>query len=134
MSSTTTSSSSSTPRHLPPNITPEAFAKFSQKVAEAVGKENFSIIEASFDFDGYHDEDFGRNCQTHDYYRGFDDEVELVGSSLCHPRSVQDVQAVLAACNEFKFPLWPVSTGRNLAYGGSAPRVRFLCSARRARG
>ncbi|KAK1656008.1 FAD binding domain-containing protein [Colletotrichum phormii] len=112
------------PKILPPGVTQAGFTKFARQVIQAVGGgENFTVITAGCDFEGYEDDDFGRNCRTHDYYRSFDDECELVGSALCHPRSVQDIQAVLAACNESKVPVWPISTGRNLAYGGSAPRV-----------
>ncbi|WP_437280418.1 FAD-binding oxidoreductase [Sorangium sp. So ce375] len=39
------------------------------------------------------------------------------------PRSVEEVQAVLAVANQYGIPLWTVSTGRNLGYGGAAPRV-----------
>ncbi|GKT52159.1 vegetative incompatibility protein HET-E-1 [Colletotrichum spaethianum] len=111
------------PKFLPPNVTEAAFAKFAKKVISTIGAANFTVISPSYDFDGYEDGDFGRNCRTHDYYQSFDDEVELVGSSICHPRHVQDIQAILALATEHKIPLWPISTGRNLAYGGSAPRV-----------
>ncbi|EQB50500.1 Vanillyl-alcohol oxidase [Colletotrichum fructicola] len=112
-----------TPKFLPPNMTQASFDKFAKKVIDVVGEDNFQVITPEMDLDGYEDDDFGRNCRTHDYYRSFDDEQELVGSALCHPRTVQDIQAILAAANEHKMPLWPISTGRNLAYGGSAPRV-----------
>ncbi|TDZ32134.1 Vanillyl-alcohol oxidase [Colletotrichum sidae] len=111
------------PRILPPNVTKESYLKFADKVSSVVGQDNFVVITPAFDLDAYEDDDFGRNCRTHDYYRSFDDETELVGSAICHPRHVQDIQAILAACNEHKVPVWPISTGRNLAYGGSAPRV-----------
>ncbi|GJC84667.1 vanillyl-alcohol oxidase [Colletotrichum liriopes] len=111
------------PRFLPPNVTQSGFARFAKKVVSTIGAVNFTVITPSYNLEDYEDDDFGRNCRTHDYYRSFDDEVELVGSSICHPRHVQDIQAVLALCNEHKIPLWPISTGRNLAYGGSAPRV-----------
>ncbi|KAF6802987.1 putative alpha methylacyl-CoA racemase [Colletotrichum sojae] len=111
------------PKYLPPNVSQAVFDKFAKKVVSAIGADNFTIITPDIELESYEDDDFGRNCRTHDYYRSFDDEVELVGSAICHPRHVHDVQAVLAACNEHKVPVWPISTGRNLAYGGSAPRV-----------
>jgi 4-cresol dehydrogenase (hydroxylating) flavoprotein subunit len=40
------------------------------------------------------------------------------------PQSAQEVQAIVKIANEYRIPLWPVSTGRNLAYGGSAPVLR----------
>ena len=39
------------------------------------------------------------------------------------PGSVEEVQAVLRIANELRVPLWTVSTGRNLGYGGPGPRV-----------
>lgn len=38
------------------------------------------------------------------------------------PRSVAEVQAVLAVARSHGVPLWTVSTGRNYGYGGAAPR------------
>jgi 4-cresol dehydrogenase (hydroxylating) flavoprotein subunit len=38
--------------------------------------------------------------------------------------SVTDVQGVLAVCNKYKIPLWPISTGRNLGFGSAAPATR----------
>ncbi len=39
------------------------------------------------------------------------------------PASVEEVQAVLRIANELRVPLWTVSTGKNLGYGGPGPRV-----------
>jgi 4-cresol dehydrogenase (hydroxylating) flavoprotein subunit len=35
--------------------------------------------------------------------------------------SVAEVQAVLAVCNKYRIPIWPISTGRNFGYGSAAP-------------
>lgn len=40
------------------------------------------------------------------------------------PASVEQVQKILAICNEHKLPVWPTSTGRNFGYGSSAPATR----------
>jgi 4-cresol dehydrogenase (hydroxylating) len=37
------------------------------------------------------------------------------------PASVEEVQKIVAVCNKYKVPVWPVSTGRNFGYGGAAP-------------
>ncbi|OYW45844.1 MAG: FAD-linked oxidase [Sphingomonadales bacterium 32-68-7] len=37
------------------------------------------------------------------------------------PTSVEEVQAALRVANQFRVPIWPVSRGKNLGYGGSAP-------------
>ncbi len=39
------------------------------------------------------------------------------------PGSVEELQAILAIAREHRVPLWSVSTGKNLGYGGAAPRV-----------
>ena len=35
--------------------------------------------------------------------------------------SVEDVQAIMAICNKYQVPVWPISTGKNLGYGSAAP-------------
>jgi 4-cresol dehydrogenase (hydroxylating) len=42
--------------------------------------------------------------------------------SAALPASVDEIQAVLRIATEYRIPLWTVSTGRNFAYGGAAPR------------
>lgn len=39
------------------------------------------------------------------------------------PANVEELRAVLAAANAHKVPVWPVSMGKNFAYGTSAPRL-----------
>jgi 4-cresol dehydrogenase (hydroxylating) len=46
---------------------------------------------------------------------------EKIASAAIAPDSAEQVQAVVKAANEFRVPLYPISTGRNLGYGGSAP-------------
>lgn len=47
----------------------------------------------------------------------------LVASAVVAPRNVPEVQAIVRLCNDFEIPLWPFSIGRNVGYGGAAPRV-----------
>jgi len=37
------------------------------------------------------------------------------------PESVEDVQAAVKIANQYLLPLWPISRGKNLGYGASAP-------------
>jgi 4-cresol dehydrogenase (hydroxylating) flavoprotein subunit len=37
------------------------------------------------------------------------------------PTTVEEVQAALRVANQYKLPIWPISRGKNLGYGGSAP-------------
>lgn len=59
-------------------------------------------------------------------YRDFysvlwDEPDERVASAAVAPANVEEVQAVVRAANARGIPLYPISTGRNLGYGGAAP-------------
>ena len=57
-----------------------------------------------------------------DAYSPFWDEPEeRVASAAVAPSTLEEVQAVVKVANQYKVPIYPISTGRNLAYGGSAP-------------
>jgi 4-cresol dehydrogenase (hydroxylating) len=49
------------------------------------------------------------------------EEDEKLASAAVAPDSAEQVQAIVRIANEFRVPLYPISTGRNLGYGGSAP-------------
>jgi 4-cresol dehydrogenase (hydroxylating) len=51
------------------------------------------------------------------------DENHRPGAAVL-ARTVEDVQGVMKICNEFKTPVWPISTGRNFGYGSAAPGTR----------
>ena len=46
---------------------------------------------------------------------------EKAASAAVAPDSAEQVQAIVRVANEFRVPLYPISTGRNLGYGGAAP-------------
>jgi 4-cresol dehydrogenase (hydroxylating) len=46
---------------------------------------------------------------------------EKTASAVVAPDSAGQVQEIVRIANEFRVPLYPISTGRNLGYGGSAP-------------
>ncbi len=48
---------------------------------------------------------------------------ELVASAAVAPASVEEVQAVVRVANRYRIPLYTISTGMNLGYGGSAPAL-----------
>jgi (+)-pinoresinol hydroxylase len=57
-----------------------------------------------------------------DFYSPYWGEAEeRVASAAVAPSTVEEVQAVVRAANARRIPLYAISTGRNLAYGGSAP-------------
>ena len=37
---------------------------------------------------------------------------------------MEQVQAILAICNRYRLPVWPISTGRNFGYGSASPATR----------
>lgn len=49
------------------------------------------------------------------------EEEERVASAAVAPVTVEQVQGIVEVANEYKLPLFPFSTGKNLTYGGSAP-------------
>lgn len=51
----------------------------------------------------------------------WDEPEERVASAAVAPSTLEEVQAVVRVANEHRVPLYAISTGRNLAYGGSAP-------------
>lgn len=60
---------------------------------------------------------------THDAFHLFDPN-DTVSSAAVYPRSTEDVVTIVKWANRYEIPLWPISMGRNLGYGGAAPRVR----------
>ena len=46
---------------------------------------------------------------------------ELLASAAVAPATVEQVQGVVRIANQYRVPIYPISTGRNLGYGGSAP-------------
>lgn len=53
----------------------------------------------------------------------WDEANELVASAAVAPASVEQIQAVVRTANKYKVPLFAISTGKNLGYGGSAPNM-----------
>lgn len=48
-----------------------------------------------------------------------DIQHQPIGALMVH--SVRDIQGVLKICNQYRIPIWPISTGRNIGYGSAAP-------------
>lgn len=58
------------------------------------------------------------------YSSHWDEPDEPIPSIALAPASVEEVQAVVKIANKYKIPLFPISTGKNLGYGSSAPNRR----------
>ena len=46
-----------------------------------------------------------------------------MASAAVSPTTVEQVQQIVGIANRYKIPLYAISTGRNLGYGGSSPNL-----------
>lgn len=53
----------------------------------------------------------------------WDEKDERMASAAVAPATVEQVQAVVRIANQFSVPLFSISTGKNVGYGGSAPNL-----------
>ena len=49
--------------------------------------------------------------------------LQKAGPDTRSPKSTEQLQQVLRVANQYAVPLWTFSRGKNLGYGGPAPRV-----------
>jgi len=96
---------------VPPGVSAGDFAAAIKQFEAAVGKE--WVFTSDDDVDLYRDS----------YSPFWHEEEERVASAAVAPDSVEQVQAIVKIANAYKIPLWTISTGRNLAYGGSSPAL-----------
>jgi (+)-pinoresinol hydroxylase len=94
---------------LPPNVSANDFNAAVEAWREAVGAD--WVFTSDEDVALYRDA----------YSPFYDEPEERVASAAVAPATLEQVQAVVRVANERRIPLYPISTGRNLAYGGSAP-------------
>jgi FAD/FMN-containing dehydrogenase len=94
---------------LPPNVSRSDFDAALAAWREAVGAEWVFTK----------DEDVALYRDAYSPYWG--EPEERVASAAVAPRTLEEVQAVVRTANQYRVPIYPISTGRNLAYGGSAP-------------
>ena len=97
---------------LPPNVSAAQFASALGEFQAAVG--------ADWVFSS--DEDVALYRDSYSIYWG--EPEERVASIAVAPAKVEEVQQVVRIANKYGVPLYPISTGRNLTYGGSAPTLR----------
>ena len=96
---------------LPPGLTESQFADALEDFKAAVGS----------DWVFSSDEDVALYRDSYSVYWG--EEEERVASAAVAPANVEQVQQVVRIANRHGIPLYPISTGRNLTYGGSAPTL-----------
>lgn len=92
---------------LPPKVTEEAMDKAVAEFTKIVGKQNMYITE----------EEMAPYCKVM-----MATKIEEVMPSIAiAPKTVEEIQAILKVCNEYKVPVWAFSTGKNLGYGTTSP-------------
>lgn len=93
---------------LPPHVTQSSFDAALSSWRRSIG--SVHVLTAAESLAGYSD--------------AYSPLAEHAGASAALlPANVEEVRAVLRIASEHGIPLWPISTGRNLAYGGAAPRL-----------
>ncbi|KAI1612453.1 glycolate oxidase [Exophiala viscosa] len=102
---------------LPPGISREAFDRAVTELRQSLGQENVDLNDKPL-VDGWYME----HPNTHDAYHIADQE-ELIASAIVYPSSTTEVQIVVKWANTHKIPVYPISMGRNIGYGGAGPRV-----------
>ncbi|KAJ9496019.1 hypothetical protein LTR99_000125 [Exophiala xenobiotica] len=107
------------PLCLPPGIDSEKFKEFIDRVLDIVGQTNVTVITGTENLDK---ESYLDPSKVHDMFHVLAEDY-FVSSAVVAPRNVADVQAIMRLCNEVEIPVWPFSIGRNVGYGGAAPRV-----------
>ncbi|CAM3714803.1 FAD-binding oxidoreductase (plasmid) [Agrobacterium radiobacter] len=96
---------------LPPDVTETEFSAALEKFRSILGADR--VYSTEQDVELYRDA----------YSPLWGENDELVASAAVAPTTVEEVQAIVRVANEFRIPLFPISTGKNLGYGGSAPNL-----------
>ena len=94
---------------IPPGVSAKDFADAIKQFEDTVGKD--WVFTSDEDVDLYRDA----------YSPFWGEADELVASAAVAPDGVEQVQKVVKIANAYRIPIYPVSTGKNLGYGGSAP-------------
>jgi FAD/FMN-containing dehydrogenase len=96
---------------VPPGVSSELFSQALKQFEDAIGKE--WVFTSDEDMNLYRDA----------YSPFWHEEQDRVPSAAVAPVSVEQVQKIVRIANGHRIPLWTISTGRNLAYGGASPAL-----------
>jgi FAD/FMN-containing dehydrogenase len=96
---------------VPPGVTPTDFARALRAFEQVVGKERVFTSDADLDLYLYRDA----------YSPFLHEAEERTACAALAPSSTEEVQRIVRIANRYRVPLYPISTGKNLGYGGSAP-------------
>ena len=96
---------------IPPGVTAADWDAALEQFRDAVGSE---WVFTS-------DDDVAMYKDAYSPFRGEPEEITV--SAAVAPLSVEEVQQVMRTANRYRVPIYPISTGKNLGYGGSAPNL-----------
>ncbi|ORY55959.1 hypothetical protein BCR35DRAFT_215721 [Leucosporidium creatinivorum] len=102
---------------LPPGIDRQAFDKAIAELRETLGEDAIELNDVPLNHGNYMAPPL-----SHDPYSVLDDEY-FAGCGAVYPSSTEDVVIIVKWANKHLIPLWTISVGRNLGYGGASPRV-----------
>jgi 4-cresol dehydrogenase (hydroxylating) len=97
--------------HLPPGVSQATFDRALKEFTAVVGTQ-WAFADAA-DIDTYRDA----------YSILWGEPEERIPSAALAPDGVEQVQAIVRIANKYRIPLYPIATGKNLTYGGSAPTL-----------
>ncbi|KAI5813012.1 hypothetical protein BZA77DRAFT_285762 [Pyronema omphalodes] len=103
---------------LPPGVTRETFTTAITELQNLLGNGNVQVNDKPL-VDGWYME----HPNTHDAFHLVDQE-DLVSSAIVYPGGTEEVSIIVKWANQYLIPIYPISMGRNLGYGGAAPRLR----------
>ena len=88
-----------------------ALSEFIAQAQRLIGSHN--VLDFSLDRDTYCDQ------------FAFDPATHRPAGALA-PANAEEVRSLVQLANRTGTPLWPISRGKNLGYGGSAPRLKDI--------
>jgi hypothetical protein len=94
---------------VPPNVSATDYAKALGEFEQAIGRD--WVFTSDEDLDLYRDA----------FSPFLNEPEERIASGALAPVSTEQVQQIVRIANKYRIPLYPISTGKNLGYGGSAP-------------
>ena len=95
---------------VPPNVSATDYAKALGEFEQAIGRD--WVFTSAEDLDLYRDA----------FSPFLNEPEERIASGALAPVSTEQVQLIVGIANKYRIPaLHPISTGKNLTYGGSAP-------------
>jgi FAD/FMN-containing dehydrogenase len=103
---------------IPKGVSRQTFNTAINELSQQLGAANVSVVDKPPKDDGWYME----HPTTHDMMSVVPSR-EFMASAVVYPSTTSDVQAIVLWANKYSVPLFPISMGRNLGYGGAAPRV-----------